>query len=107
MTIYFVSTNTDFSDEILLDATDFWLDGVQIILSYSQFDGIQISQNPHFYSPSPDVYNEVYVTVGDGHLIDARQWTFTNWGFSTTEEAAGNHTVLVDSTGDDVIFGST
>ena len=106
MTIYFVSNDSDFSGVTLSGVTGFMLGGVQIILSYTQFDGIQISQNPHFVSIDPDVYNEVYVKVGDGHLIDARQWTFSNWGYSTTEDA-GNHTLLEDSTGDDVIFGST
>ena len=101
-----VFSDTDYSGMPLPGAGRFALGGVQIILSYEQFDGVQIARNANFASLFPDVFNEVYVTVGGGHLIDARQWTLTNWGAATLDEP-GNHTYLQDSEGDDTVFGSS
>ncbi|WP_291206835.1 calcium-binding protein [Hyphomonas sp.] len=106
MTTLQAISNTDFSVFELPGVESFELYGVQITLSAAQFDGVQISDQVHFNNVVPEYYNEIYVRLGDTHLLDARQWTFTNWTFSATEEA-GNHTLIEDSEGDDVIFGST
>ena len=106
MTTVQVFSDTDYSADTLPGVSGFVLYGVQLILTASQFDGLQISQQVNFQSLSPETYNEVYITMGDAHLIDARQWTFTNWGYSDTEEA-GNHLLLEDGMGDDVIYGSS
>lgn len=101
-----VSSDTDYSGMELPGVDSFVLAGVQIVLSYTQFDGVHLSKTPNFASIDPDIFNEVLVTLGEGHLIDARGWTFSNWSIGAPDDPC-NHTLLQDSAGDDIIYGST